>query len=85
MFPEDTTMPTYNAISQEVRITYGFVPKTCWIAHVFELSGRKLRVAPNRIDPSVRKDPCPADKKPAIIEALRKLEQQKGQQGRSSL
>jgi hypothetical protein len=75
---EAVTMPTYNAIEQEVRITYGFVPKTCWIAHVFELSGRKLRVAQNRIDPSVRKHPCPVDKRPAILEALRRLEQQDG-------
>jgi hypothetical protein len=66
-------------------MAYGFVPKPCWIAQVFELSGAKLRVAPNRIDPSVRKHPCPADKQPAIIEALRKLEQQDGQHGRRSL
>jgi len=78
-------MPTYKAIEQEVRMTYGFVPKTCWIAHVFELLGRNPRVAPNRIDPSVREHPCPADKQPAIIEALRKLEQQDGRHGRSSL
>jgi hypothetical protein len=85
MFPQDTTMPTYEAIQQEVRMTYCFVPKTCWIAHVIELSGRKLRVATNRIDPNVRKHPCPADKQPPIIEALRKLEQQYGQRGRRSL
>jgi hypothetical protein len=75
-------MPTYEAIQNEVRITNGFVPKTCWIAHVFELPGKKLRLAPNRIDPIVRKHPCPAGKQPAIIEALRKLEQQDGQRRR---
>jgi hypothetical protein len=79
------TMPTYEAIQHEVKITDGFVPKTCWIAHVFELSGKKLRVAPNRIDPSVRKYPCPAEKQPAIIEALHGLEQQDARKRRSSL
>ena len=69
-------MPTYEAIQREVRITFGFVPKTCWIAHVLELLGKKLRVAPNRIDPSVRKYPCPTEKQAALIEALCKLEQQ---------
>src|SRR3989442_608619 len=79
---ENTTMPTYKAVEHAVRMTYGFVPKTCWNAHVFELSGKKPRVAPNRIDPNVRKYPCPVEKRPAIIEALRKLEPQDAQHGR---
>ncbi len=78
-------MPTYKAIQREVRMIYGFVPKTCQIAHVFELLGEKPRVAPNRIDPSVRKYPCPAEKQPAIIEALRKLEQRNAPRGGRSL
>ena len=69
-------MPTYEGIQREVRITFGFVPKTCWIAHVLELLGSRLRVAANRIDPSVRKYPCPTEKQAAILEALRKPEQQ---------
>ena len=69
-------MPTYKAIQREVRTASGFVPKTCEIAHVFKLLGKKLRVAPNRIDPSVRKYLCPAEKRAAIIEALRRLGQQ---------
>ncbi len=47
-------LPTYEAIQREVAFTFGFVPKTCWIAHVLELLGKGLRVAPNRINPSVR-------------------------------
>jgi hypothetical protein len=78
-------MPTYETIQREVRITFCFVPKTCWIAHVLALLGKKLRVAPNRIDRSVRKYPCPADKQAAIIEALRKLEQHDLRPHRSSL
>ena len=77
-------MPTCESIQNEVRITNGFVPKTCWIAHVFELSGKKLLVAANRSDPTLRKHPCPTGKQPAIIEALRKLEQQNGQRRRRS-
>ena len=69
-------MPTYDAIQREVRITFCFVPKTCWIAHVLELLGEKLRVAPNRIDRSVRKYRCPDEKQAAIMAAIRKLEQQ---------
>lgn len=78
-------MPAYGAIQREVRITLRFVPKTCWMAHVFALSGKKLRVAPNRIDRNVRKYPCPVKKQAAIIEALRKLEQQELRHHRSSL
>jgi hypothetical protein len=68
-------MPAYEAIQREVEFSFGFVPKPCWIAHVLELLGKELRAAPNRINPSVRKYPCPLEKQAAIIEALRKLEQ----------
>jgi len=78
-------MPTYEAIQHEVKMTAGFVPKTCWSAHFFELSGRKLRAAPNRIDPRVRKYPCPAERQPAIIDALHKLRRQDAARRRSSL
>ena len=67
-------MPTYKAIQREVRITSGSVPKTCEIAHVLELVGKRLRTAPNRINPNVRRYPCPTEKQAAIVEALRKLE-----------
>jgi len=66
-------MPTYPEIVREVKMTAGFTPKTCWIAHVLELLGAKLRRAPNRIDPEERKHPCPPEKMPAIIAALYKL------------
>lgn len=76
MFLEGETMTTYEAIGREVRMTHGFVPKTCWIADVLEFLSRKPRLAPNRIDPNVRKYPCPAERQLAIIEAVRSLEQQ---------
>ena len=67
-------MPIYAAVQRDVEFTYGFVPKACWIAHALELLGKKLRIAPNRIDPNVRRYPCPTEKQAAIVEALRKLE-----------
>jgi hypothetical protein len=66
-------MPTYRAITREVRMSAGFTLKTCWIAHVLELLGMCLRRAPNRIDPARRKYPCPPEKMSAIIAALYRL------------
>lgn len=77
-------MPTYKAIQREVRIASDFIPKTCEIAHVLELLGKKVRRAPNRIDPQVRKYPCRVEKQAAIAEAFRKLEQEEVCSRRSS-
>jgi hypothetical protein len=62
-------MPTYAEIIQYVRETYGFVPQTCWIAHVKEQHGLPLRDAPNRR--GARQKPCPPNKREAITAALR--------------
>lgn len=72
---------TYKDVQREVRSSAGFVPKTCWIAHVLELLGTKLRSAPNRISPGARKYPCPPSKRPAIMAALYKLEGMHAAQG----
>jgi hypothetical protein len=64
-------MATYAQIQRIVREKHGFVPKTCWIAHVkfdFSLTGK---AAPNRMDSHSRKYPCPPEKRQAIIDALR--------------
>ena len=66
-------MATYQNVQCEVRAVAGFVPKTCWIAHVLELHGVTLRAAPNRISPASRKNPCPSDKILAISAALYRL------------
>jgi len=66
-------MPTYKDIQNEVKRSAGFVPKTCWIAHVRELNGLPVRQAPNRHDPNSRVVPCPPGKRKAIENALRKL------------
>lgn len=39
---------TYKNITAYVKKHYGYVPKTCWISHVKELNGLKLRKACNR-------------------------------------
>ena len=56
---------------KRVVATHGFMPKTCWIAHVMADHGLTRRVASNRLDPRKRKHPCPPDKRPAIENALR--------------
>ncbi len=58
---------------RKVRVSAGFVPKTCWIAHVLEFPGIRLGAAPNRILPEERKHPCPPAKRSAIVAGLYKL------------
>jgi len=64
-------MSTYPKIQVWVKENYGFTPETCWIAHVKEISGLKLKKAHNRINPNVRQCQCPQDKINAITSALR--------------
>jgi hypothetical protein len=63
-------LATYAEIQAWVKEHAGFVPKTCWIAHVKELSGVKPRLAPNRADPGKRIVPCPPGKVEPIRRAL---------------
>jgi hypothetical protein len=63
-------MATYDEISDYVRRRFGFVPKTCWIAHVKELNGLPVQQAWNRRGRG-RVVPCPADKRSAIEQAFR--------------
>lgn len=51
-------MATYKEIQMWVKENHGFVPKTCWIAHVKEISGLPVRRAPNRIG-NQRMNPSP--------------------------
>ena len=62
-------MATYRQIQDWVKQQYGFVPKTCWIAHVKEISGIKVNKAPNRLGEE-RLIPCPQDKVELILQAL---------------
>jgi hypothetical protein len=60
---------TYKKIQEYVKSEYGFVPKTCWIAHAKELCGLTVRRAWNRKGKQ-RKHKCPKEKLAAIKEAL---------------
>jgi hypothetical protein len=48
------------------------ITHTCWIAHVLADHGLTKRIAHNRKSPD-RRYPCPPDRRPAIVEALRHL------------
>ncbi len=63
-------MATYRQIQERVRSQAGWTPKTCWVAHVKSELGLPMRDAPNRVG-AERLVPCPANKRPAIIAALR--------------
>ena len=63
-------MATYTQIQVYVKNKYGCNIKTCWIAHMKELCGLKVRVANNRNDITKRKYPCPEEKRPMIREAF---------------
>ena len=63
-------MATYKEISEWVENNYGFVPKTCWIAHCKELYGLPVNTAPNRYGTD-REVPCPENKRNAIYAAFR--------------
>lgn len=64
-------MATYSEIVDWIKERHGFVVKTCWIAHVKSDCGLPVRQATNRHNPKVREVPCPQDKRPAILAALR--------------
>lgn len=63
-------MATYKEIQNYVKETYGFIPKTCWIAHVKEECGISVKNAPNRILADKREKPCPLEKMEYIKNAL---------------
>ena len=66
-------MATYEQIQECVRLTYGFVPKTCWIAHVKADLGLTGRLAPNRADSQRRKYPCLPDRWNTILECMHRV------------
>lgn len=63
-------MATYKQIQTWVKLQYGFVPQTCWIARVKEISGLPLGKAANRKG-SGRIKLCPPEKVEPIRAAMR--------------
>ena len=66
----EVKMGTYKQIQAWVKQQYGFVPETCWIAHVKHICGLPMREAPNRLGEE-RIKPCPPEKVEPIRAALR--------------
>lgn len=64
-------MTTYKEIQEYIKKKYGYSVKSCWIAHVKEISNLKPRVAPNRFSVDARQNPCPQEKIDAIIDAFK--------------
>lgn len=64
-------MATYKDVQEYARANFGFVPQTCWLAHVLSDYGLTTRVAGNRIDATARQKPCPPAKRAAVEAALR--------------
>lgn len=63
-------MATYKQIQEYIRDTYGYSPKTCWIAHMKDVCGLHPRIASNRYSVSNRTNPCPAVKQADTKEAF---------------
>ena len=64
-------MATYKQIQEYIKEKHGFIPQTCWIAHVKELCNLNLRTAPNRQTTSNRVKPCPENKIGIIKDAFK--------------
>jgi len=64
-------MATYKQIQEYVKTTYGYVPKSCWIAHMKEILGLNPREAYNRYESSKRTYPCPVNKQKDLEEAFK--------------
>ncbi|MBA7509708.1 hypothetical protein ES705_01672 [subsurface metagenome] len=64
-------MVTYREIQNYIKNKYGFTVKSCWIAHVKEMSGLDVKVSPRREDINKRKVPCPESKIEPIKNTLR--------------
>ena len=64
-------MATDAAIQKFVQRQQGFIPKMGWIAHVKEIHGIPTRRGANRARRARDVEPCPAEKREAIEEALR--------------
>ena len=55
-------MATYKEIQGYVKETYGFLPKTCWIAHMKELCGIPIKMRPTESLPPIAKNLVPLKK-----------------------
>jgi hypothetical protein len=66
-------MATYKQIQDDIRERHGRAIKTCWIAHVKEQNGLRVRTAPNRHSADARVYPCPVEVKAMIDDSMRRF------------
>ena len=64
-------MATYKDIIDAVLKSHKRWVHTCWIAHVKEINGLRVRRAPNRFPGKNRSNPCPDWARPLIEKALK--------------
>jgi len=65
-------MGIYERVQKDVKRHDGFVPKTCWIAHMKTKCGLPVKKAWNRAGKG-RLVPCPTDKQQAIRDSFKRL------------
>ncbi|OMD93551.1 hypothetical protein [Paenibacillus odorifer] len=63
-------MATYKQIQEYVKHECGYIPKSCWIAHMKELSGLHPKMSSRRYSPNARVHPCPIEKQDDIKESF---------------
>lgn len=64
-------MATYKQIQEYIKKEFGFLCKSCWIAHMKEFCGLSVKISPRKISSNIRQVPCPENKKEAIRAAFR--------------
>jgi len=63
-------MATYKQIQDYVKNKHGYIPKSCWIAHVKEICGLNPKTATNRQAGVGRAHPCPKNKQDDLRQAF---------------
>ena len=63
-------MATYKEIQKHVKQNFGYLPKSCWIAHAKEICGLNPKISSNRYDINKRVCPCPVNKIDDIKQAV---------------
>jgi hypothetical protein len=67
-------MATYKQIQDYVKQEHGYIPKSCWIAHMKEVSGLKPKMSPRRYSSTTRVHPCPIEKQNDIKDSFKYFE-----------
>jgi len=63
-------MTTYKDVQVYVKSNFGYVPKSCWIAHMKEVCGLNPQIAKNRRSAAKRMYPCPPEKQDDLRKAF---------------